>query len=414
MKNDILSHLEHPKELERLYRENKTSFKVAFDSLYPEIKQHKIAEIWHERLHYKADDISWGSNNEIGFIIFASFLAGIVAKIPAMTGMNEEFFYSRNIAFIAFPFLGAYFAWKNKVKSVKVISALVIALIALVFINLLPDVKESNTLVLSSIHLPLFIWSLFGYIYIANKPYDAQNRLNFLRYNGDLIVMTTLLLIAGLILSGITVGLFSVIGYSIERFYFEYIGIFGLAASTIVATYIIQTNPQLVNKVSPVIANIFSPLVLVTLVVYLIAIIVSGKDPYNDREFLIIFNALLVGVLALILFSVAEGNRSGKSNTGIIILFLLSSITVIVNCIALSAIMFRISEMGITPNRLAVLGSNILILINLVYVSYRLFKSIKNRNEINGVENSIANFLPYYSAWTAIVSFIFPFIFQFK
>lgn len=414
MRNEILSYLEQPKELERLYRENKSAFKTAFDSLYPEIKQHKTAEIWQERLHYKADEISWGSNREIGFVIVASFLAGIVAKIPAITGMNDELFYSRNIAFIAFPFLGAYFAWKNNVSSKKIIAVSAISLVALLFINLLPNIKESNTLVLSSIHLPLSIWSVFGYLYVANKPYDAQYRLNFLRYNGDLIVMTTLLLIAGLILSGITVGLFSVIGYSIERFYFEYIGVFGLAASTIVATYIIQTNPQLVNKVSPVIANIFSPLVLITLIIYLVAIILSGKDPYNDREFLIIFNALLVGVLALILFSVAEGNRSGKSNTGIIILFLLSSITVIVNGIALSAILFRISEMGITPNRLAVLGSNILILINLIWVSALLFKSIKNRQQIQEVEQSIATFLPYYSAWTAIVSFIFPFVFQFN
>jgi hypothetical protein len=45
----------------------------------------------------------------------------------------------------------------------------------------------------------------------------------------------------------------------------------GLAAVPLVATFLTQTNPQLVSKVSPVIARIFSPIVLVMLVIYLFA-----------------------------------------------------------------------------------------------------------------------------------------------
>ncbi len=95
-------------------------------------------------------------------------------------------------------------------------------------------------------------------------------------------------------------------------------------------------------------------------------------------------------------------------------LFVLSVVTIVINGIALSAILFRISEWGITPNRLAVLGGNILILINLLLVTFRLFKAIKNDNEINKVENSIASYLPIYSLWTILVTFVFPIIFYFK
>jgi uncharacterized membrane protein YdcZ (DUF606 family) len=97
--------------------------------------------------------------------------------------------------------------------------------------------------------------------------------------------MTTLILIAGGILTAITIGLFGSLVLKLRKFYTDYIVIFGLAAAPIVATYITQTNPQLVNRVSPVIAKIFSPLVLITLVVYLVAILFSGKDPYRDRDF---------------------------------------------------------------------------------------------------------------------------------
>lgn len=158
----------------------------------------------------------------------------------------------------------------------------------------------------------------------------------------------------------------------------------------------------------------FTPLVLTTLVIYLIAVIGTGKDPYNDRDFLLIFNLLLIGVMAIILFSIAETSKNSDSKTEIILLFGLSIVTVIVNGIALSAILFRISEWGITPNRLAVLGGNILILTNLILVTYNLYKTIKNNNEIENVEKSISAFLPFYSLWTIFVTFIFPLIFNFK
>jgi hypothetical protein len=231
---------------------------------------------------------------------------------------------------------------------------------------------------------------------------------------GDLIVMTTLILIAGAILTGVTIGLFSLIGLNIEKFYFDYVAIFGLSAAPILGTYLTQTNPQLVGKVSPVIAKIFSPLVLLMLVAYLIAIIYSGKDPYNDREFLLIFNGLLIGVMAIIFFSIAESAKSVKNQAGTWILFLLSAVTIIVNGIALSAILFRISEMGITPNRIAVLGGNVLILVNLLLVTRQLFMVLRKKNDINSVGKAIAYYLPVYCLWTVIVTFIFPLIFGFK
>ena len=221
-------------------------------------------------------------------------------------------------------------------------------------------------------------------------------------------------MIAGGILTGITIGLFELIGFKIEQFYRDYIVVFGLAAVPIVATYITQTNPQLVNKVSPVIAKIFSPLVLITLVVYLVAILISGKDPYKDRDFLMVFNFLLIGVMAIILFSVAETFKKNENRTGSFILFALSIVTVIVNGIALSAILFRISAWGITPNRLAILGGNILMLINLLIVTFKLFKNVSKKAGISEVENSISMFLPIYILWTIIVTFIFPLLFHFK
>ena len=413
MKDEIRNHLTNPGQLEKLYRTNKVLFKREFSTLYPEFKGNTLADFWNERLNYESDEINWGTRRELLFVIIASLVAGVIAKLPALLSISEDFFYPRNIGFIIFPPLMAYFAWKNKLSTGKIAFIAGATLAGLIFINFLPNVKQSDTLILSCIHLFLVLWLLLGFAFVGAVSNNNEKRLGYLKYNGDLVVMTTLILIAGAIMTGITIGLFSLLGFHIEDFYFQNIVVFGLPAAPILGTYLTQTNPQLVGKVSPVIAKIFSPLVLVMLVTYLVAMVYSGKDPYNDRQFLLIFNALLIGVMAIIFFSVAETSKT-KSLPEIWILFLLSVVTVIVNGIALSAILFRISEWGITPNRAAVLGGNVLILINLLLATVQLFRVLFRKADITGVGKAIAFYLPIYGAWATIVTFIFPLLFGFK
>jgi hypothetical protein len=91
-----------------------------------------------------------------------------------------------------------------------------------------------------------------------------------------------------------SINLFTLIGMKIENFYLQYIAIWGIAAFPIIGTYLVETNPQLINKVSPVIAKIFTPLVFLNLFIYLVAVIYTGKYPTQDRNLLLVFNALLI------------------------------------------------------------------------------------------------------------------------
>jgi hypothetical protein len=414
MKEEIILHLNDPGRLEKMYRKDTVSFKDEFNKLYPEIKGNIAAEFWNERLNFRREEPSKGMTNDLVFVIIASIVVAFIAKLPAILDINPEFYYPRNIGFIIFPVLSVYFGMKNKIPLRKAISVAALFIISLIFINLLPGEFTTDTFILSCIHLVLFMWMLTGFTFTGSISNQNDKRLGYLKYNGDLLVMTVLILISGGILSAITINLFRIIGLNIEDFYFENVIIVGLAIAPIAGTYLTLTNPQLVGKVSPVIARIFSPLVLVMLVVLLIAMISSGKDPYNDREFLLIFNAMLLGVLALIFFSVAESSRPEKSRWEIQVLSALSIVTIIVNGIALSAILFRISEWGITPNRAAVLGSNILILANLGMVNTRLIKVLSKKSEIIIVGKAITFFLPVYVIWSVIVTFFFPFIFGFK
>ncbi|GMQ24716.1 DUF4153 domain-containing protein [Algoriphagus sp. oki45] len=414
MKDLIRSHLAEPAELEKLYRKNKSEFKSAFNSIYPDIQKEPLAEFWNSRLNYESESVGWGKSSDWIFILTATAIAYLIAKLPTIFGWDEEFFFPRNLGFIVFPFVSAYFARKQKLSLKSLALPVALMTLAWIYINLLPDNNQSDTLTLACIHLPLLLWGILGYVFGGAKPKNHEARLAYLNFNGDAVIMGAVLGLSGLILSGITIGLFSLIGLQIEKFYFEYIGLFGLVAAPLVATHLTQTNPQLVNKVPPIVAKIFSPLVLVMLVIYLGAIVYSGKDPYNDREFLMLFNMLLIGVMALIFFSVAESSDEENSKLFKWVLTLLSLVTILVNMVALSAIVFRISEWGITPNRLAVLGINILMLVHLLLVSRDLLKAATKGSPVHQVGNTVVTYLPIYLVWTMIIVFLFPWLFGFE
>lgn len=413
MRTEILNSLDNPKHLEKLYRDNKAGFRKAFEQVYPDIQEHPAAGFWQERLFFEAGEGASISRNELLVVAVLAVAAGLIARIPMFWDMEGEYFYPRNMAFIIFPALSLYFAWKHHLGAVRVGVIGVIMALSALYINILPDNEASHTLILACIHLPLVIWSVWGYTYTGRQFGSLAKRVEFLRHNGDLVVINTVLLIAGGILTGVTIGLFELIQIEIEESYFTNFAIWGLAASPLVSSFLIQSNPLLVKNVSPMVARIFTPLVLVTLVVYLGAMVYTGKDPYNDRDFLIIFNLLLIGVMAIILFAIAETSKSGQNRFGVLLLFLLSLVTIVINGIALSAIIFRISEWGITPNRAAVLGANLLILVHLMMVAFRLFKVLSQPQEMGTVENTIAAYLPVYTLWTAIVVFVFPVVFAF-
>ena len=411
MKDDIINNINNPAGLEKLYRKNKTAFKKEFEQVYADNKEVVSLQYWNERLNFQNDKIAVGSKNEILFIIIIAIIAGLMVNIPNFTGIDKENFFMRNISFIVFPLLSSYFLWKQKTTYKKWMLPALMVLVAAVYINLLPNINSSNSITLAFIHVPFFLWSILGYSFLVN---NSNGRIQYLRYNGDLVVISAIILLSTLLFSALTMQLFELIEIKIEQLYTQYILIWGLAAIPFLGTYLIQNNVQLINKVSPVIAKIFTPLVFLNLFIYLIAIIVTKKYPYQDRNLLLVFNALLIGVMALILFSVAEAGKGVNHKISILVLFGLSVLTIIVNCIALSAISFRIIEWGVSPNRVAVLGGNFLIFINLLTVSYRLFLSAFKNAEVEDVEKSIAQFLPIYGIWAGLVTFLFPVIFHLK
>ncbi|MDD2245890.1 MAG: hypothetical protein PHI70_04340 [Proteiniphilum sp.] len=419
METAIRENLNNPGELEKLYRSDKKRFEKSFFAIYPDIATLPMADIWKARLAYnETSETKWKVNRkDIIYLIVSCLLVALLIKIPLWLGFvsDTDAYYLGNTGIIVFFGLSIYaFFTKKHFHLENLFTVLFVFLFSALYVNLLPEEKESDSIVLAYIHLPLFLWCLYGVIFIDFDLKEQSKRIDYLKYNGDLAILTLLILIGGGVLTAVTIGLFSAIDLQIENFYMENISIIGLVASPIVATYIIRNFPAITDKLAPIIARIFSPLVLVTLLAYLIFMIVTGKDPYNDRDFLLVFNLMLLGVMAIVVFSVVGTSTHEKQRFNEWILFTLSILTLAVDLVALSAIIYRVGEFGFTPNRTAVLGSNLLIFLHLMLITIDLFKVVRKGKKMKIVEYTIAKYLPLYAIWTFLVTFLFPVIFGWR
>jgi len=419
MRNEILKNTGDAEALEKLYNSNKKAFRAAFYEVFPEIGNTETARVWKARLEYESgtDILKTFPLSELLIVIAVCLIPAFLIKIPAIfpSLVSEDIFLQRNISLIVFLGLAVYTMWRNNVTDLnKIILTGVAFLIPAVYINLLPGGDPGDSIILAFIHLPVLMLYLFGFIF-ANYDYrNTEIRIEFIRHAAELVIVFGLIAIAGGILTAITINLFSSIGLDIENIYTEYIVATGAAAAPVFASWLLEKYPNMVSRIAPVIAGIFSPLVLLTLIIFLLTFVISGKDPYNDRDFLIIFNVMLLGVMAIIIFSVSETSVIRKQKFNAAVLFALSIFTIVIDLIALSAIFYRLGEYGMTPNRLAVLVSNILVLGNLILIMTDLFRINFRSGQFSKVETTVARYLPVYLIWVLIVTFGFPLFFGMK
>jgi hypothetical protein len=410
--NLIIENMANPHELERMFREDPKAFKKSFSSAWEQNPDSYVLAVWYERLHFKESaklEKSFWLQQDFIIMGVLAILAGICSRI-IFHFVEQEVIAPSNLAFGILPFIATYFVYKNNPQKNVIYTLVALFLISGVYLNILP-LKFTDSMILAYLHLPIFLWGLVGLAYTGDEYKAGSTRLAYLKFNLDFGILYGIMAISGMMLALLTLQLFSFVGLNIEEFYFSNIVLFGAAALSIVATYLITKNLRLAKNIAPYIAKIFSPLVLITLVVYLIAVVAVGKNPFLDRNFLLAFNGILLAVLAVTIFSITESGSDEKKTISDYINFALIILALLIDSVALSAIVFRLSSYGITPNRLAVLGINILIWANLIWIMFPYMRFLQNKTGPSTVQDAVTKYLPIYAIWAAIVVFTFPIIF---
>lgn len=413
MDNLIIENIANPHELERMFRKDPKAFKNSFSQAWEQNPDSQVLSVWYERLHFKETTTTKKTfllQKDFLFMGILAILSGISARI-IFHFVEQQAIAPINLAFGILPFIAAYFVYKNRPKKNVLYTLLVLFLISGFYLNMLP-LNNKDSIILVYLHLPIFLWGLTGLAFTGNEYSKGSTRLAYLKFNLEFCILYASMAISGMLLAALTMQLFSFVGLNIEDFYFRNVILFGAAGLAVVATYLVSSNLKLAKNITPYLAKIFSPLVLATLLVYLITVIWVGKNPFLDRNFLISFNGILLGVLTVTIFSITESDADEEKNISDYINFALIILALMIDSVALSAIAFRLSSYGITPNRLAVLGVNILIWTNLFWIMLSYLRFLQNKTGPLAIQDAITKYLPVYGLWAAFVTFTFPFIFK--
>ncbi len=416
MKDKIIEVIDSPRGLEDLYRAHPREFAKAFPGAFAARPDSPVLQAWQERLFYAppaASETARWQGRDVGWVVVLSLLAGTLIKLPHFfSALDEEWFYARNLSGILAGALIAYFCIQKPAPKRVAQFAFALLIAALLYLNLLPDRHDSHTIILACLHTPFFLWSLLGVAFLGGEWKNLGGRMDYLRYNGELLIYTTMIWIGGMVMTGLTIALFDLIQLHIENWYLENVVVYGAVAAPIVATLLVDRVVGNRFRFAPLLAKIFTPLFLVTVVSYLAAMALQHKSPFTDREFLIAFNGLLLVVLGLCVFSISE--RGGRENPGLgdYMNIGLVSVTLMIDVVALSAILFRLTSYGFTPNRVAVLGANLLAFGHLAGILLRYLRFILHKDPFASLEQWIVTYLPAYSTWSILVAVGFPLIWR--
>lgn len=409
-----------PKRLEALYRQDPQEFQKVFPSVFQAQPDSILFQAWHERLTSpalpdpKPSPNQWRAS-DLYLLIAIAFITGTIAKIPQFISESPiELFYVRNLGLIVIAGVMSYFLIQRKCDAKTSGWIGLGALLSFIYVNLIPDPSKSDTSTLVCLHLPFVFWSLTGIAFLKGKLTDLPGRMQYVRYNGELVIFTTVIMIGGMVMTGITFALFELIDLSIEELYVRNIGLYGGIAAPLVATFLITQIVGNRLRIAPILAKIFTPLFLLMTTAYLVTMVVNKQSPFTDRNFLIAFNGLLLLVLGLCIFSISGRGEDTKTGIPDYLNMALVTVTLGINAIALAAILFRLSSYGFTPNRIAVLGANLLGFLHLVLILFHYTQFARQERSIENLEHWIVRFLPAYSIWSVLVVFVLPLLFRFR
>jgi hypothetical protein len=345
-----------------------------------------------------------------------ALIAALLIKIPALWDIqldNNEVFYSRNLSLFVLPVLTLYFAWIRQLKLQTVVGLALAFVAAAVLANIYPFTAGSDTQSLLALHLPVALWLLVGIAYSGGQWNQLEKRMDFIRFSGELFIYYILIALGGGVLTGIMALIFGTIGIDIEPFFEAWLLPCGAAGGVIIAAWLVENSNGMNQKLAPILARLFSPLFTIILITFLVTVIWTGSGIDIDRDVLIAFDMLLLIVLGLLLYGISARDATAPRSPFDVVQLALVIAALFADAIALWAISARITEMGFSPNRVAALGMNIILIGNLLWSAVLYIRFLRPGYSLLALNQWQTRYLTVYAVWAAIVAVLFPLLFGF-
>jgi hypothetical protein len=403
------------------------------DALSREFARAHSERLWKQLVVAPAPDAADETTNttrtETLVVLSLAVAAALAVKLPALFGLalspDEEVppFYFRNASLFVFPLLTLYFVWKRGLSVAKSLWLAAPFAVAAVFANVYPFhnpdrldnfPQGSDTHILAVLHLPIALWLAVGFAYVRGRWFDDGGRMNFVRFSGELFIYYVLIALGGIVLTGFTFMMFAAIDKNPAWFVGPWLIPCGAAGAVIVGSWLVEAKQSVIENMAPVLTRLFTPLFTILLLAFLVTMVWTGSPINVKREVLIGFDLLLVVVVGLVLYAASARDPQAPPDLFDRLQLLLVVSALVVDGIALAAIASRITEFGFTPNRVAALGENLILLVNLTWTAWLYLRFVRNRGSFAELEKWQINYLPVYAMWAAVVVVVFPVVFGYR
>ena len=393
----------------------------SLDALSREFAREHSERLWKQLVIAPdtADESANTAPAEMLVVLSLAVAAACAVKVPALFGLRidggNESFYVRNASLFVLPLLTVYFVWK---RGSGVASGLWLAwpfAAGAVLANVFPfRTPRSDTALLTALHLPIALWMVVGFAYVRSRWFADGGRMNFVRFSGELAIYYVLIALGGGVLNGFTFMMFRAIEMNPQWFAENWLIPCGAAGAVIIGSWLVEAKQSVIENMAPVLTRLFTPLFTLLLLVFLATMAWTGSPINVKREVLIGFDLLLAVVVGLVLYAASARDPQAPPDffDGLQLLLVVSAL--VVDGVALAAIAARISEFGFTPNRVAALGENLILLVNLAWSAWLYACFLRHQGSFAVLERWQIAYLPVYSVWAALVVVIFPPVFGYR
>jgi hypothetical protein len=385
----------------------------ALDALSREFAREHSERLWKQLVLVSTDPAVPAARVRTEAIVALALAVAAAAlfKLPALFGIDTAHhagFYARLFSLVVLPLLTGFFVWKRRLdtRTVRWLASGFAA--AVVFATAYPFAHGGDTEVLTALHLPIALALLVGIAYAGGRWGQVAGRMDFVRFAGELLIYYALIAFGGGVLTALIGMMFRAIGIDPQAFIGEWLLPCGAAAAVLVASWLVETKQSVIENMAPVLTRVFTPLFAAALVTFLGTVLWTGRGVGIEREVLIGFDLLLVVVIGLLLYSVSARDPAAPAGAFDVLQVVLLVSALLADAVALWAIAARITELGFTPNRVAALGENLILLVNLAWSAVLHIRFLRGRGSFASVEKWQTDYLPVYAAWAAVVAIVFP------
>lgn len=417
------------------------AFAEAIDASRDEAPDNLLYAAWHYRLAYaaaraKTRVIAW--NWALPLAVLNGLILWLLSDDQRFTVQvanpltGQEYDVLPAVALLAAPISAAIIVLFLTVagsrrwgRALAVVLGLGVAsaYVLLLFPRIGPRVFQEQYLSLMVLHLALLAWAGVGVAVLVGHR-DAENSFAFLIKSLEAFVVAGLFAIAGVLFTAITFGLFQALNVEppdaiIRLFVAGGAGL--IAVLTVALVYDPNVGPEQqpfdegLSKLIAMLMRLLLPLALLVLIVYLAFIPFNFTEPFENRDVLIIFNAMLFAVVALLVGAtpVTGTELAGRPQIwlrrGIMALAVLA---LIVSLYALAAILYRTAIDRLTPNRLTFIGWNV---INIGILAWLLAGQWRagQRRWLPALHRTFAAGIIPYVLWVMFIIVALPWLFGF-